>query len=91
MIRLALESRRVYEPSNYVLVFPPNFMAQSPDGAVFPPRFQSQDPQCLWYNHPLFLVVGRWDTFEHLETFHSSGTTSGFVRYHASDGFVEDT
>lgn len=80
----------VYKPSNHVLVFPPDLMTQPAHSAVFPPRFQSQYPERLWYYHPLLLVVWGRDTFENLETFHRSGTTSGLVRYHASDSFVED-
>jgi len=81
----------VYEPSNYILVLPPNLMAQPSYGTIFPPRLQSQYPQCLWYYHSLLLVVRGRDTFEDLETFHSSGTTSGLMRDHASYGLVEDT
>lgn len=79
------------EPCNDVLVFPPNLVAQSSDRAILSPRLQSEYSQRLWYYHPLFLVIWRWDSFENLETFHSGGTTSGLVRYHASDGLVEDT
>ena len=81
----------VDEPSNYILIFPPNLVAQPPHSAVFPPRLQSQYSQSLWYHHPLLLIVWRRDTFENLEAFHCSGATSGLVRYHAPDGLVEDT
>ena len=45
----------------------------------------------MWDDYARLLVVWRWDTLEDLQSLHGSGSTSGLVRNHATDGLVEDT
>ena len=77
-------------PSNNILVFPTELVAQPSNCAVLSARFQSQDAEGLWNNHSLLLVVWWWDTLEDLETLHSSSTPGSLVWNHASNSLVED-
>ena len=60
------------------------------DGAVLAARLQPQHPKSLGDDHALLAVVGGRDTLEELEALESSGTTSGLVGNHSTDGAVED-
>lgn len=65
-------------------------MTQSSNCAVLSAGFQSQNAESLGNNHSLLLVVWWWDTFEDLETLHSSSTSGSLVWNHSSNGLVKN-
>lgn len=80
---------RVDKPLDNVPVLPPELVAQPAKGAVLASRLQPQHSQCLWYYHPLLMVVGWWDALEGLKAFHRGSTAWSFVWNHAADGAPE--
>lgn len=60
------------------------------DSAVFASRLQPQYPQSLRNHHLLLPVVRRRYSLKEFEAFDGSGTTSGLVWEHTTDGFEED-
>lgn len=77
-------------PSNDVLVLPAELVADTTDGAVLAARLQPQHTESLGNDHALLLVIWGRNTLEGLEALHSSGTASGLVRDHTTDGSPED-
>jgi hypothetical protein len=77
-------------PSNNILVFPADLVAETANCAVLAAGLQTEDAQGLGNNDTLLLVVWRRNTLEDLQAFHSSGTTGSLVGNHAPDGLVED-
>ena len=77
-------------PSNNVLVFPADLVAETANSAVLAAGLQAEHTQRLRNDNTLLLVVRRGNALKHLEALQGGSTASGLVRDHASNGLVED-